>query len=287
MRRQGLTIALLLLPALVVMAFVAVIPVVTVFNFSFHDIFTLQDVYWIGLEWYREIVTSDRFLSSLGRSLLFSALTLTIQIPLGVGLALVLVRLHPALRTLGLMLVALPLVVPWNMIPMIWLSLIRPETGLLGPALAAIGFDYKFTAWHTWALILTMDCWHWIGLVVILACASLSAIPGPLYRAAAIDGASRWAVFRHIELPKLAGGLAIVLLLRFVDSLMIYTEAFGINAGGPQGATTFLSLDLGEDIKAYSYGSAAARAMLSFLIVVTVVFAFVKITTRDRDAEAR
>ena len=90
-------------------------------------------------------------------------------------------------------------------------------------------------------------------------------------------------MFRHIELPRLAGGLAIVLLLRFVDSFMIYTEAFAINAGGPNAATTFLSLDLGEDIKAYSYGSAAARAMLSFLVVVSVVWAFVKITTRDRE----
>ena len=283
--RRTLTLGALLLPALGVMGFVAVLPLLAVFNYSFHDIFTLDQAYWIGLDWYRDIVTSDRFLSSLGRSLLFSAVVLGVQLPLGVALALVLVRLHPTLRTLGLMLVALPLVVPWNMIPMIWLALVNDDTGLAGRAMAGLGwdFDYKFTAWHTWALIVVMDTWHWIGLVVILACASLSVIPGPLYRAAAIDGASRLAVFRHIELPRLASGLAIVLLLRFVDSFLIYTEAFGINAGGPNAATTFLSLDLGEDIKAYSYGSAAARAMLSFLIVATVVFAFVKITTRGRE----
>jgi glycerol transport system permease protein len=282
--RQALTLGALLLPALVVMGFVAVLPLLAVFNYSFHDIFSLDQAFWIGLDWYQEIVTSDRFLSSLARSLLFSGVILAIQIPLGIAFALVLVRFHPILRTLGLMLVALPLVVPWNMIPMIWLALVNPDTGLAGQAMAGMGwaFDYKFTALHTWALIVVMDTWHWIGLVVILACASLSAIPAPLYRAAAIDGASRLAVFRHIELPRLAGGLAIVLLLRFVDSFMIYTEAFAINAGGPNGATTFLSLDLGEDIKAYSYGSAAARAMLSFLVVVSVVWAFVKITTRDR-----
>lgn len=284
--RQAITLGALLLPALVVMGFVAVLPLLAVFNYSFHDIFSLDQAYWIGLEWYEEIITSDRFLSSLARSLLFSGVILAIQIPLGIALALVLVRLHPVLRTLGLMLVALPLVVPWNMIPMIWLALVNPDTGLAGQAMVGMGwaFDYKFTALHTWALIVVMDTWHWIGLVVILACASLSAIPAPLYRAAAIDGASRLAVFRHIELPRLAGGLAIVLLLRFVDSFMIYTEAFAINAGGPNAATTFLSLDLGEDIKAYSYGSAAARAMLSFLVVVTVVWAFVKITTRGREA---
>jgi glycerol transport system permease protein len=282
--RRALTLGALLLPALLVMGFVAVLPLLAVFNYSFHDIFSLDQAFWIGLDWYQEIVTSDRFLSSLARSLLFSGVILAIQIPLGIALALVLVRLHPVLRTLGLMLVALPLVVPWNMIPMIWLALVNPDTGLAGRAIEGMGwaFDYKFTALHTWALIVVMDTWHWIGLVVILACASLSAIPAPLYRAAAIDGASRLAVFRHIELPRLAGGLAIVLLLRFVDSFMIYTEAFAINAGGPNAATTFLSLDLGEDIKAYSYGSAAARAMLSFLVVVSVVWAFVKITTRDR-----
>lgn len=286
MRHQARTVALLLLPTLAVMGFVAVLPLLAVFNYSFHDIFTLDQAYWIGLEWYEEIVTSDRFLSGLGRSLLFSGVVLLVQLPLGIALALVLVRLHPTLRTLGLMLVALPLVVPWNMIPMIWLALINPDTGLAGQAMAGMGidFDYKFTALHTWALILVMDTWHWMGLVVILASASLAAIPSAIYRAAAIDGASRWAVFRHVELPRLMGGLSIVLLLRFVDSFMIYTEAFGINAGGPQGATTFLSLDLGEDIKAYSYGSAAARAMLSFLIVATVVWAFVRITARGREA---
>jgi glycerol transport system permease protein len=83
------------------------------------------------------------------------------------------------------------------------------------------------------------------------------------------------------------GALSIVLLLRFVDSFMIYTEAFAINAGGPDGATTFLSLDLGEDIKGFSYGTAAARSMIYFLIVLTVVWAFVTVTEARRNADAR
>jgi glycerol transport system permease protein len=179
------------------------------------------------------------------------------------------------------MLCALPLVVPWNMIPMLWLGLINVEAGLLGPGLAALGFDYKFTALHTWALILAVDTWHWLGLVVVLAYAGLSSIPPAYRQAAAIDGASRGAVFRHIELPRIAGALAIVFLLRFVDSFMIYTEAFAINAGGPNDATRFLSIDLGEEIKGFSYGQAAARAVLYFLIVLAVVWAFVLATRRS------
>jgi glycerol transport system permease protein len=74
-----------------------------------------------------------------------------------------------------------------------------------------------------------------------------------------------------------------VLLLRLVDSFMIYTEVMTINAGGPRDATTFLSLQLGEEIKAYSYGSAAARAMVNFLFVLTLVWVFVKLR-QSRDS---
>ncbi len=277
---------LLMLPAAAVMAFVGVIPLIAVFNYSLHDIFSLADVHWVGVEWYEAIVTSSRFHASLGRSLLFSAVVLMVQVPLGVGIALLL-RRAGRWSVVVLMLVALPLVVPWNMIAMMWLGLIDPARGIVGQALAAAGvvFDWKFTAWQTWVLLVVMDTWHWIGLVVILAFAGLSGISPDFYRAAAIDGASRMAVFRFIELPKIAAPLGIVLLLRFVDSFMIYTEAFAINAGGPDMATHFLAIDLGEEIKGFSYGSAAARSMVYFLIVITVVWAFVRIGGLSRQEE--
>jgi glycerol transport system permease protein len=269
----------LVLPALALLGVFGALPLLAVINYGFHDIFTLSDVHWVGFQWYADILQSERFLATFGRSLLFSTLAIGIQVPLGIGVALLLLT-YGKRAVWGLMLVALPLVVPWNMIPMFWLGLIQPETGLLGPSLASIGFDWKFTGWHTWVLILVVDTWHWLGLVVVLAYAGLAAIPPAYGQAAAIDGASRWAVFRYIELPKLAGALAIVFLLRFVDSFMIYTEAFAINAGGPNDATRFLSLELGEEIKGFSYGQAAARATLYFLIVLAVVWAFIAATRR-------
>ncbi|MCU0903758.1 MAG: sugar ABC transporter permease [Tabrizicola sp.] len=272
----------LIAPAVLLLGLVGGLPLLAVINYGFHDIFTLSDVHWVGVDWFADILGSDRFLASLGRSLLFSTLALAIQVPLGIAVALLLLG-YGKRAVWGLMLVALPLVVPWNMIPMFWLGLIQPETGLLGPGLAAAGFDWKFTGWHTWVLILAVDTWHWLGLVVVLAYAGLSAIPPAYLQAAAIDGASRWAVFRYIQLPRITGALAIVFLLRFVDSFMIYTEAFAINAGGPNDATRFLTLELGEEIKGFSYGQAAARATLYFLIVLAVVWAFVA-ATREREA---
>jgi glycerol transport system permease protein len=266
---------LLLAPAAAILGFVGIVPLMTVFNYSFLDLFSINDPFWVGTEWYGDIVSSPRFYASLGRSLLFSALVLLVQMPLGVGIALLLARTGPW-RIAVLMLLAVPLVVPWNMIPIIWLGLINPHTGLVGQALAAlgIGFDYKFNPLHTWTLLVVMDTWHWLGLVVVLAYAGLSGIPHAYYQAAAIDGASRLQVLRYIQLPKMGGVLSMALLLRFMDSFMIYIEAFRINAGGPQGATTFLSLDLGEEINAYNYGPAAARSMVYFLTVLTVAWAF-------------
>jgi glycerol transport system permease protein len=167
----------------------------------------------------------------------------------------------------------------------LWLALLRPE-GLGGQALAAldIAFDYKFTAVHTWALILLVDTWHWLGLVVVLAYAGLSSISPAYYQAAAVDGATRLAIFRWIELPSISGALWIVLLLRLVDSFMIYTEVMAINAGGPNDATTFLSLELGEEMKAYSYGTAAARAMVDFVFVLAMVWVFVKLRQSGRSS---
>lgn len=271
---------LLLVPAILLLGIVGALPLLAVINFGFHDIFSLSDVHWVGVEWFADIIRSERFLASLGRSLLFSTLVLSIQVPLGIAVALLLLSCGRG-AIWGLMLCALPLVVPWNMIPMLWLGLVQPQTGLLGPGLAALGFDYKFTALHTWALLLTVDTWHWLGLVVVLSYAGLSSIPKAYHQAAAIDGASRFAIFRFIELPRLAGALSIIFVLRFVDSFMIYTEAFTISAGGPGDATRFLSIELGEEIKGFSYGQAAARATLYFLLVLTIIWVFVVATRRS------
>jgi glycerol transport system permease protein len=89
-----------------------------------------------------------------------------------------------------------------------------------------------------------MDVWHWTSLVVLLSYAGLNSIQPAYYQAAEIDGASRWDIFRYIELPKMKKVLTLAILLRFMDSFMIYTEPFVLTGGGPGNATNFLSLDL-------------------------------------------
>ncbi len=273
---------LFLLPVLVILFVVGIIPLGIVFQNSFYDIFTLQSRSWVGTQWYSDLLTSSRFYDSLMRSIGFSALVLCVQFPLGISIALMIPRSGPV-RTGTLVLLALPLVVPWNMIPIIWLSLIDADTGLIGKAIMALGwdFDHKFNAVHTWILIAVMDTWHWVGLVAILSYSGLASISPSHYQAAAIDQASRWQVFRWVELPAMRGVLLMALLLRFMDSFMIYTEAFGINSGGPGAATSFLTLDLGEEMRGFDYGPASARSIVYFAITACVVWAFLRGSARE------
>lgn len=266
-----------MLPAALLLGLVGLIPLITVVNYSFFEIFILEKRFWVGTEWYSEIIGSSRFWSSFGRSILFSAIILAIQIPLGIAIALCIPKkkIWVGLALAG---VALPLLVPWNMIPSLWLSLLNPDTGIVGRIIAAYGWsaEWKLSVVQTWAVIVVMDTWHWTSLVVILCYSALTTIPAPYYQAAEIDGASPWQIFLHIQLPKLQYVLMMAILLRFMDSFMIYTEAFPINAGGPDGATMFLAVDLGEEIKAFNYGPSAARSVLYFLIVLSVAWLFTK-----------
>ena len=106
-----------------------------------------------------------------------------------------------------------------------------------------------------------MDVWHWTSLVVLLCYAGLVSIPDAYYQAAKIDAARPWAVFRYIQLPKLRYVLTIAILLRFMDSFMIYTEVVVLTGGGPGNATTFLSIDLVKTaLGQFDLGPAAAMS---------------------------
>lgn len=277
---------LLILPAIFLLVVLGVVPLIAVFNYSLFDIFTLENRFWVGDEWYADLIRSPELYQSLGRSILFTTLIVLIQFPLGIAIALLLPK-GTYTSSFFLMVLAVPLVVPWNMIPLIWLNLISEDFGLLGQLFTWLNwsFDYKFNAIHTWGFLLIIDTWHWVGLVTILAYSGLSSIPGSYFQAAAIDGASRWNIFRYIQLPKIHGVMMMALLLRVMDSFMIYIEAFGINAGGPNNATSFLSLELGEQISAFNYGPAAARSVLYFLLVLFVAWVFQLSLRRNETAQ--
>ncbi len=273
----------LVVPVVVLVAFNAVIPLMTVVNYSVQETFGENVFFFEGVKWFEQILRSPRFHESLGRSLLFTAIVLAIEVPLGVAIALTMPRKGPWV-SVCLVLMAMPLLIPWNVVGAMWNILALPDIGLLGHTMNAMGIDYNFTRQPlaAWATLIAMDVWHWTSLVVLLAYAGLSAIPDAYYQAAKIDGASRWAVFRYIQLPKMKRVLTIAILLRFMDSFMIYTEAIVVTGGGPGNSTTVLSIDLVKiALGQFDLGPAAAMSLIYFLIILLLSWIFYTVMTKD------
>ena len=249
----------------------------------------IRDSFWVGTEWFQEILASERFHNALQRTLLFSALILAIEIPLGIAIALAMPRRGIAV-SFCLVLMALPLLIPWNVVGTIWQVFGRVDIGLLGHGLASMGIDYNYTqnTLDAWVTLIVMDVWHWTSLVVLLCYSGLVSIPEVYYQAARIDGASRWAIFRFIQLPKIKRVLLIAVLLRFMDSFMIYTEPFVVTGGGPGNSTTFLSIDLVQmAVGQFDLGPAAAMSLIYFLIILLLSWVFYTVmTSLDNDAAA-
>jgi glycerol transport system permease protein len=271
----------LVLPVLVLVAFSAVIPLMTVVNYSVQDTFGQNQFFWAGLDWFRQVIEDERMWNALRRQIIFSGVILAIEVPLGVLIALNMPK-RGVMVSVCLVLMSLPLLIPWNVVGTIWQIFGRVDIGLLGYTLAALGVDYNYTQniLDAWVTLIVMDVWHWTSLVALLAYAGLKSIPDAYYQAARIDQASRWAVFRHIELPKMMGVLMIAVLLRFMDSFMIYTEPFVVTGGGPGNATTFLSIDLVKmALGQFDLGPAAAFSIMYFLVILAVSWVFYTVMT--------
>ncbi|MBB3384408.1 MULTISPECIES: sugar ABC transporter permease [unclassified Rhizobium] len=279
----------MLIPVLLLVGFSAVIPLMTVVNYSVQDTFGNNVFFWAGTQWFEEILHSGRFWDSMIRNLIFSFVILAIEVPLGIFIALNMPKKGIGVPVC-LVLMALPLLIPWNVVGTIWQVFGRSDIGLMGYVLVNLGIDYNYVSdpADAWATIVIMDVWHWTSLVVLLCYAGLASIPDAFYQAAKIDGASRWSVFRYIQLPKMNRVLLIAVLLRFMDSFMIYTEPFVVTGGGPGNSTTFLSIDLVKmALGQFDLGPAAAMSLIYFLIVLLLSWVFYTVMTNYDAGESR
>jgi glycerol transport system permease protein len=278
----------LVLPVFIIVAFNALIPLMTVVNYSVQETFGDNVFSWAGLQGFDDVLNSsqfEQFRSALGRQALFSGLVLLIQIPLGLFIALNMPR-KGFWVSVCLVLMSLPLLIPWNVVGAMWNIMALPDIGLLGKAINSMGIQYNYTRqpFAAWFTLILMDVWHWTSLVALLCYAGLVSIPDAYYQAAKVDGAKPWAVFRYIQLPKLKHVLTIAVLLRFMDSFMIYTEPQVMTGGGPGSATTFLSLDLVKTaIGQFDLGHGGAMSIIYFLIILAVSWLFYTMMMRNEE----
>ncbi|MDR5901323.1 carbohydrate ABC transporter permease [Halomonas icarae] len=261
---------------LLLVAFSAVIPLMTVVNYSVQDVFDANTRFFTGTEWFREMLNDPALQAAVLRQFAFSLTVLAIEVPLGIGIALIMPRKGWQASAV-LILVTMPLLIPWNVVGSIWQIFSRGDIGLLGWSLRELGYGYNITSSpvDAWATIILMDVWHWTPLIALLCYSGLRSIPDAYYQAARIDRASKWSVFRYIQLPKLTNVLVIGVLLRFMHSFMIYAEPFVLTGGGPGSSTTFLSQSLTTmAIGQQDLGPSAAFSLIYFLIILLVTWVF-------------
>jgi glycerol transport system permease protein len=276
-----------ILPVLALVLFSSVLPVMTVVNYSIQDSMGVNNFFWNGDAWFRDLLDPGteigaRFADALLRTFAFSFTALAAEIPLGIAIALCLPRRGWAVG-ISLVITALPMLIPWNVVGTMWQIFARQDIGLFGAALTGLGLPYNVTqdSVSAWVTIVVIDVWHWTPLVILLSYAGLRAIPDAYYQAARIDGARRWTVFVNIELPKLQKVLVIAVLLRFMQTFMIYTEPVVVTGGGPGSATTFLSIDLVKiAIGQVDVGSAAAMSLVYYIIILTACWIFFTVMTQ-------
>jgi glycerol transport system permease protein len=269
-----------LIPTLFLVSISAFIPLMTVINYSIHYIFAGSMPTFVGLENYAEVLADPAFRGALGRQLVLSTLILAVEIPLGIAIALALPRKGWQMA-LCLVLLGIPLLIPFNVVGIIWRLFTQSDIGPLPELLAMFGYNYNVAldAFDAPATIFLLDVWHWTPLAALLSFAGLQAIPDAYYQAAEIDGASAWKTFRYVTLPKLKPVLILAVLLRFMDSFKIYAEPLLLTGGGPGSSTTFLSLHVARKAQSYELGYAGAVSIIYLFIVIVFCYLFFQIIT--------
>jgi len=261
-----------LLPSFIFVALFSIFPIVESLRLSFYRmILTLP---WlgqrmVGWENYRDLLTDPVALASIRTTLIFIAVTIPLELLVGLGIALV---LNEMFRGRGLLraVVLIPWAVPTVVASQMWRFIFNDRYGLVNFML--FGADtsrYWAPLAHphfALAAIMVAEIWKTTPFAALIILAGLQSIPDDLYEAASVDGATPWQKFRHLTLPLLKPALLLALLFRTSDALRVFDLVFVMTQGGPADATNVLQF--------YGYKKTFAEGMIGYgsAIAVTVFF---------------
>jgi multiple sugar transport system permease protein len=260
-----------LAPALLLTASIALFPILFTVWLSFRrqmPIFGISE--YVGLSQYRFLLEDSRFWNALGNTAYFLALSVPLELTLGIAFALLLNRPFPG-RGVCRALVLVPWAVPNVVAARFWEWIFNADFGVLNYLLGTRVNWLGDPAWAIHAAV-AADVWKTTPFVVLLVLAALQVIPEDLYRAARVDGATAWQRFRHITLPLLSPVLLLVLLFRTMDAARIFDLLFVLTGGGPANTTETLvvyNYKLYYRTLQFGYGSALAVATFLFILALS------------------
>lgn len=283
---------LLLTPALLLLLLVFAYPILRAF---WQSLFTqnlgteLQPVF-SGLANYGRMAGDGRFWQSLTNSLVFTVVSVVIELILGMGIALV---LNTAFRGRGVVrtIAILPWALPTALIALAWTWIFNDQFGVVNDILIKLGLIQAGINWlgdPTLAMValIVADVWKATPFISILLLAGLQSIPSDLYEAYAIDGATPWQSFRQITLPLLMPQILIAALFRIAQSFGIFDLVAVMTGGGPAGATEMVSIYVYSTVMRYlDFGYGAALVVITFLVLIVSVWVATTILKQLRKAK--
>lgn len=277
--REARQAYLFVVPAISLVTLLAIVPLLAVFWMSFRRMMPVFDIdRWTGLANFVHLFSDSRFWSSLGTTLYFAAVAVTVEIVLGLGIALLLHRSFSGrglVRTAVLVPWALPTVVAARM----WEWMYSPDFGIVNYVLERLSLVTGPISWlgdPFWAIhaAILADAWKTTPFAALILLAGLAAIPEDLGRAARVDGAGSVRVFLEVTLPLLRPALVVTALFRFLDSFRIFDAIYVLTGGGPANTTETLAVYIYKVIfqtLRFGYGSAIAVAMFVLAGVASVL----------------
>jgi multiple sugar transport system permease protein len=278
---------LLTLPATLVILGMLVFPVGYTVWLSFHSWFasSVTPPKWIGLGNYISVLTDDpRFLDALGRTFLFTISAVTLQLILGVVMALLFNQNFKG-RNLMRTLFLLPMVATPVAMSLIWMLIMNPVGGVFNWVLGFLGFSpglWLSSADTVLPSLILIDTWQWSPLIMLMVLAGMTMLPSEPFEAAAIDGASAWQSFRLIMLPMLRPSIIVALLFRSIDALKTFDIIFGTTQGGPGFASETLNLYIyTQGFTYFELGYAASVLVFFFVIVMSVSIILILLRRRS------
>jgi multiple sugar transport system permease protein len=294
-RRSGLSerrlAAAMVSPSLIVILIVAAYPICYAIWLSLHQYSVIHPGLsrWVGVDNYRDALKSGAFWGSVKTTFIFTAISVTLELAIGMGMALL---MHTAFR--GRSILRAVVLVPWAILTvgtaMMWRSIVSPDVGFLNQLLKALHLPGANTVWlahngYALAVMVFADVWKTAPFMALLLLAGLQVIPSDLYDAAKVDGASAWQQFRRITLPLLRPAILVALIFRTLDALRIFDLPYVLTQGS--NGTETLSL--------YSYqqltqnrliGPGSALAVLTFIIVMGVSLLYIRLAGQNLRAMA-
>ena len=279
------TYVLLLLPAVLFLALTSLYPLLYTLRLSFYDWFLNRpnmDPEWVGLGKYRDVLGDEVFRTSAVHTALFGFGTVLAELVLGLILALAVAREGMGMRVVRSILL-IPMIMTPVVVGVLWRILLF-DKGLVNYLLDLIGIGPVL--WFVeprWAFagVMLVDIWQWTPFVLIVMTAALAALPGEPFRAAQIDGASRWQVFRYITFPMIWPVILITGLLRFIDAIKVFDTIYVLTSGGPGYSTEMLSSYIyKQGLRYFNIGLAAAASWLFLAVAIALALLVIRVRAR-------